>query len=136
MSSLYNIWYFFTTQRWYLISIVCVSIIIHWASQVALSLRIYLPRQESKEMWFGKIPWRRKWQVTPEFLPGRFHGQRNLVGYGSLDHKEVNPNQFSVIQDKECISCALKKYWELYLPVGIFFQIWCAIWHFSFTGDS
>ena len=31
--------------------------------------------------WAGKIPWRRKWQPTPVFLPGGFHGQRNLVGY-------------------------------------------------------
>ena len=28
-----------------------------------------------------KIRWRRKWQPTPVFLPGRFHGQRNLVSY-------------------------------------------------------
>ena len=30
--------------------------------------------------WMGKIPWRRKWQPTPVFLPGESHGQRNLVG--------------------------------------------------------
>ena len=29
--------------------------------------------------WVGKIPWRRKWQPTPLFLPGEFHGQRSLV---------------------------------------------------------
>ena len=27
----------------------------------------------------GKIPWSRKWQYTPVFLPGNFHGQRNLA---------------------------------------------------------
>ena len=27
--------------------------------------------------WVLKIPWRRKWQPTPVFLPGIFHGQRN-----------------------------------------------------------
>ena len=26
--------------------------------------------------WVGKIPWKRKWQPTPVFLPGEFHGQR------------------------------------------------------------
>ena len=26
-------------------------------------------------------PWRRKWLPTPVFLPGEFHGQRNLAGY-------------------------------------------------------
>ena len=25
--------------------------------------------------------WRRKWQLTPVFLPRESHGQRNLVGY-------------------------------------------------------
>ena len=24
----------------------------------------------------GKVPWRRAWHPTPEFLPGEFHGQR------------------------------------------------------------
>ena len=33
------------------------------------------------DLWVGKIPWRREWQLTPEFLPGKFHGQRSLVGY-------------------------------------------------------
>jgi len=32
--------------------------------------------------WVGKISWRRKWQPTPVFLPGKSHGQRSLVGYG------------------------------------------------------
>ena len=27
------------------------------------------------------IPWRREWQPIPVFLPGEFHGQRNLAGY-------------------------------------------------------
>ena len=31
--------------------------------------------------WIGKIPWRRKWQPIPVFLPGEFHGQRSLEGY-------------------------------------------------------
>ena len=29
----------------------------------------------------GNIPWNRKWQPTPVFLLGKFHGQRSLVGY-------------------------------------------------------
>ena len=28
-----------------------------------------------------KIPQSRKWQPTPIFLPGKFHGQRSLAGY-------------------------------------------------------
>ena len=26
--------------------------------------------------WVRKIPWKRKWQLTPVFLPGKSHGQR------------------------------------------------------------
>ena len=34
-----------------------------------------------------KFPWRRKWQPTPLFLPGEFHGQRSLKGYSPWSHK-------------------------------------------------
>ena len=39
--------------------------------------------------WVGKIPWRRKWQPTPVFSPGKFHGQRSLAGYNPWSHKVV-----------------------------------------------
>ena len=29
----------------------------------------------------GRSPWKRTWQSTPLFLPGKFHGQRSLAGY-------------------------------------------------------
>ena len=29
-----------------------------------------------------------KWQPTPVFLPGKFHGQRRLAGYSPWGHKE------------------------------------------------
>ena len=34
------------------------------------------------------IPWRRKWQPTPVFLPGESHGGRSLVGYSPWGRKE------------------------------------------------
>ena len=43
--------------------------------------------------WIGKIPWRRKWQPTPVFLPEKFHGQRNLVGYISWVCKELDTSE-------------------------------------------
>ena len=39
---------------------------------------------------WGNISWRRKWQPTPVFLPGKSHGQRSLVGYSSWGHKELD----------------------------------------------
>ena len=40
--------------------------------------------------WVTSRSWRKKWQPTPEFLPGKSHGQRNLVGYSPWDHKELD----------------------------------------------
>ena len=31
--------------------------------------------------WVGKIPRKRKWQSSPVFWPGEFHGPRSLAGY-------------------------------------------------------
>ena len=38
--------------------------------------------------WVRKTPWRRKWQPTPVVLPGKFHGQRSLVGYSPWGREE------------------------------------------------
>ena len=38
--------------------------------------------------WVGKIPRRRKWQPTPLFLPGEFHGPEESRGYSPWGHKE------------------------------------------------
>ena len=35
------------------------------------------------DSWMGKIPWRRKWQLTPVFLPEESHEQRSPVVLGS-----------------------------------------------------
>ena len=41
----------------------------------------------------GKIPWRKKWQSTPVFLPGEFLGQWSLAGYSPWGHKESDPTE-------------------------------------------
>ena len=38
-------------------------------------------RRHGFDPWVRKIPWRRKWQPTPVFLPEKSHGQRSLEGY-------------------------------------------------------
>ena len=53
----------------------------HWASQVALVVK-NPPGSTGDVEDMGsiprvvKIPWRRKWQPTPVFLPRESHGQR------------------------------------------------------------
>ena len=41
-----------------------------------------------------KSPWRRTWQPAPVFLPGEFHGQRNLVDYSSWGLKESDMTEW------------------------------------------
>jgi len=43
--------------------------------------------------WVGKISGSRKWQPTPVFLSGEFHGQRSLVGYIPWGHKESHTSE-------------------------------------------
>ena len=43
--------------------------------------------------WVRKIPRRRKWQPTPVFLPGEFHGQRGLASYSPWGRKESDTTE-------------------------------------------
>ena len=59
------------------------------ALRTSLALRICLPHERPGfDLWVGKIPWGRKWQPTPVFLPGEFHGQRSLVSYSPWGPEE------------------------------------------------
>ena len=64
--------------------------------------------------WVRKVPWERKWQPSPVFLPGKFHGQRSLVGYSPWGHKESEHAQMSP------------------LNFCLHFKIWLLIDSFSF----
>ena len=46
-------------------------------------------RRRGFEPWSGKIPWRRKWQLTPVFLPEKSHGQRSLADYSPWGSQRV-----------------------------------------------
>ena len=61
-----------------------------WLRQSRICLQCGRP---AFDLWVGKIPWEREWQPTPIFLPGEFHGQRNLVGYSSRGHKESDTTE-------------------------------------------
>ena len=38
--------------------------------------------------WVRKVPWKRKRQPAPVFLPGESHRQKNLVGYNPWGRQE------------------------------------------------
>ena len=50
-----------------------------------------LPIQEMQDQslsWEDSLE--KKWQLTPVFLPGKFHGQRSLADYSPWDSKELD----------------------------------------------
>ena len=54
--------------------------------------------------WIRKIPWKRAWQPSPVFLPGEFHGQRSLAGYGPWGHRESDtPEAWAWAKINSCI---------------------------------
>ena len=70
---------------------VAVSWITYQAFQVAQVVKNLPALWETRfSPWVGKIPWKRKWQPTPVYLPGKSHGQRSLGGYSPRGHKELD----------------------------------------------
>ena len=59
-----------------------------WLSGKESSCQCRRCRRHRFDSWEGKIPWRRKWQPAPVFLPGESHGQRSLVGCNPQGHEE------------------------------------------------
>ena len=47
------------------------------------------------------IPYRRKWQPTPVFLPEKSHGEKSLVGYSPWGHKELDMTAHTCMQNEE-----------------------------------
>ena len=60
-------------------------------------------RRPGFDPWVGKIPWRRKWQPTPVFLPGNSHGPRSLVGYRPRGRKESDTTERLLSLSLYCI---------------------------------
>ena len=60
--------------------------------------------------WVGKIPWRRKCQPTPVFLPGKSHGQRSLAGYSAQGRKESDMTQ--QLNNNKCV-CVCVHTWHI-----------------------
>ena len=65
---------------------------------------------------FTFMNWRRKWQPTPVFLPGKSHGQKSLVDYSPWCCKELDTSEQAYTH------CSKQPFWlELHLLVFYFF---------------
>ena len=74
--------------------------------------------------WVGKIPWRRKWQPTPVFLPGESRGQRSLAGYSPWGHKELDvTEQLSTAQHMGYLRSNLWLLSFILLVTCLYFQL-------------
>ena len=83
-----------------------------------------------QEIWVqslgGEIPWSRKWQPTPVFLPGESHGQRSLVGYSPWDHKKPDTTEWLTLAF--IVWMVTEGWWIFYLSLevrGHYFQCCC-----------
>ena len=56
---------------------------------VAHSVKNLEQCRNSFDSWVGKMPFSRKWQPTPVFLPGKSYDQRRLAGYSPRQCKIV-----------------------------------------------
>ena len=65
----------------------------HWSTCIFLNLHFSVLWIYTRNGRDGKIPWRRKWQPTPVFLPGQSHGQRSLAGYSPRGRKESDTTE-------------------------------------------
>ena len=78
-------------------------------------VKIHLPLQETQETWVRSLgredPGRRKWQPTPIFLPGKFHGQRSLVGYSPWGCKELDMTDRLISDTHTCTQIQVEFSW-------------------------
>ena len=68
---------------------------IYGAFQVALVVKSPSANADLRHRynsWVRKIPWRRKWQLTPVFLPGNSHGLQEPGRVQSMGLQRVGYN--------------------------------------------
>ena len=86
--------------------------------------------------WVRKIPWRRKWQLTPVFLPGKSHRERNLVGYSPWGRKESDTSERLTLP---LLLQASRKHNKLFISITLLtheFCLWYCITGAQFTQQT
>ena len=105
---------------------------------------VYQRNRHGFDAWVRKVPWKRKWQPTPVFLPGKFHEQRSLAGYSPWGHKRVR-HDLATKQQQQSFNIILiyltwvsmsspwesKKSWHIKTN-----DSWDSLWHRVLTGRA
>ena len=72
--------------------------------------------------WVGKIPWRRRWQPTAVFLPGKPHGQEEPGGYGPWGCKGSKTTEHvRWLRHSRNFSCTICNFFQLLHKVGVIY---------------
>ena len=86
-------------------TLVSVFLSVKWRSGLPRWLRICLPsRTLGFKYWVRKILRGRKWQHTPVFFPGNYHGQRRWAGHTSLGLRRVRCDLVTNNSNKKMIT--------------------------------
>ena len=70
---------------------------LHWTfltQRLKISCQCKRWRRCEFNPWVRKDSWSKKWQLTSIFLPGKFYGQRSLVGYHPWGHKDSDRTEW------------------------------------------
>ena len=82
--------------RWILLSSYClcmrifmIELLLQWLSGKEPACQCRKLKRHRFDPWVGKIPWRRTWQSTPIFLPGKIPGTEEPGGLQSIGLQRV-----------------------------------------------
>ena len=86
----------------------------------------------SSDPWVGQIPWRRKEQPTPVFLPGESHGKRSLAGSSLWSGKESDRTERLTLYTSRgsLYSPGISPLCMLWLEFSLYFAFWL-VWCLS-----
>ena len=92
--------------------------ILRWLSPKESTCQCRGRRRFRFDSCVGKIPWRRKWQPTSVFLPGKSHGQRSMAGYSPWGCKDLTrwSVHADIILKPPTAPCCLVKHRHLGFP--------------------
>ena len=65
------------------------SLLLSTQQWISMGTYVRINKQEF-DPWVRQIPWSRRWQPAPVFLPEKFHGKRSLEGYSAWGCRELD----------------------------------------------
>ena len=95
-------------------SYLTLLVLLWWLSGERIHLLRWRQRRLGFDPWVKKIPWRRKWQPTPVFLPEKSHGLWSLVGYSPKGCKKSDTIEHEHGQN------FIGKYWGVLVFISLF----------------